>query len=606
MFSKLISVEQANSLDGLFYERLQLTPESVAYTQYDKKQAQWLDSTWADISLEIAKWRLALMQENLNPGERVALLIKNSKEWVVFDQAALSLGLVVVPLYLDDRPDNIAYILDDANVKLICIQEPRLWKRLKQAFNDNENQIKSLQRILLFEGELDDSSQDDRLKLIHKWLPEKGDLWSKREADKHDLATIVYTSGTTGKPKGVMLSHHNILSTAHATASQFNLTNDKEVFLSFLPLSHTFERTLGYYLPIMADCQVCYSQSIQQLASEILLHRPTVLISVPRIYEQIYNKITDNLKKSSWTKRQLFSLTLHVGWKVFLSKQQYQTNTFCLHCFLWPILKRIVANKVIDKFGGRLHIAASGGAAIPYPVAKMFLSLGLNLLQGYGLTETSPVVSFNRSDINDPKSIGQPLDCVDIKLSEQNELLVKSPGLMLGYWNNHSATANVIDSDGWFHTGDQAVIDVNSDIITLTGRIKDILVMSNGEKIPPADIENSINLDDWFEQSLLIGEGQAFLSAIIVFKAEAWTKLAKSLNLDPFDKANLHDKKVHQQVVNRLKNVLHDFPGYAKIRRVILSLDPWTIENELITPTLKVKRLKVIELFKNDIDKIYS
>ncbi|MBF0264866.1 MAG: long-chain fatty acid--CoA ligase [Gammaproteobacteria bacterium] len=606
MSSNIISVEQANTLDGLFLERLQLTPDNIAYSQFDKSSQQWIEASWTQISDRIAQWQGALAQEQLVAGDRVALMLKNSIEWVIFDQAALSLGLVVVPLYLDDRPDNIAYILDDANVKLLCIQEQRLWKRLKQAFVENKNPIKSLSRVVLLEKSIDKNSEDERLYLVDDWLPKDYQLLSEREADKHDLATIVYTSGTTGKPKGVMLSHHNILSVAYATATQFFLSFDKEVFLSFLPLSHTLERTLGYYLPVMVGAKVCYSQSVQQLASELLLHKPTILISVPRIYEQIYGKIHAQLNKSSWVKRSLFALTISVGWQVFLRKQNHHQIRLCPTCLLWPVLKSLVADKVLAKFGGQLRIAASGGAAIPFPVSKLFLSLGLNLLQGYGLTETSPVVSFNRSEQNVPRSIGQPLDCIDVKLGDNNELLVKSPGLMLGYWNNHSATTQVIDNDGWFHTGDQASIDSQTDIITLTGRIKDILVMSNGEKIPPSDIENTIVIDQWFDQALLIGEGEAFLSAVLVFNAEAWTSLAKSINLDPFDKKNLEHKKIHQQAVQRLKILLHDFPGYAKIRRVILSLEPWTIENGLITPTLKVKRVKVIELYQKQIEAIYQ
>ena len=232
--------------------------------------------------------------------------------------------------------------------------------------------------------------------------------------------------------------------------------------------------------------------------------------------------------------------------------------------------------------------------------------MGLNVIQGYGLTETSPLVSFNPIEDNDPRSIGKTIDSVDVKLGFNDELLIKSPGVMMGYWNNHSATAQVIDSDGWFHSGDQARIDPISGHIYITGRIKDILIMSNGEKIPPGDIENTINLDDWFEQSLLIGEGEAFLSAILVFNAQAWASLANEQGLDAFNKSHLLDKRIHSLVVQRLKTILHDFPGYAKIRRVILSLQPWTVENKLLTPTLKVKRVNVLELYKEQLDRIYN
>jgi len=596
----IISPEKAQTLDGLFYERAAMTPDKVAYVQYDRKKQQWLKTSWNEMSHLIAHWQTAMRQENMDAGDRVAILLKNSKEWVIFDQAALGLGLVTVPLYLDDRPDNIAYILEEAAVKLLVVQEQRIWKKIK----DNCQKIKSLQRIVLLDViEASLELDDERLTTLSDWLPEQEHVLHKREANSGDLASIVYTSGTTGRPKGVMLSHANILAIAHGTAENIRVL-DSDTLLSFLPLSHTFERTVGYYLPVMAGCTVTFSHSIQQLANELVLHKPTILISVPRIFEQIYSKIENGLKTVPIYKRLLFRLAIRIGWNRFLLEQG--RKTFCLSCFFWPIFKKLVGNKVKDKFGGQIRIAATGGAAIPFDVAKTFLSLGINVLQGYGLTETSPVVSFNKMEDNDPRSIGQALNSVSVKLGEENELLIKGPGVMMGYWNNHAATAAVIDADGWFYSGDQAHIDPETQHIYITGRIKDILIMSNGEKIPPLDIENAIVLDEWFEQALLLGEGQAYLSAVLVFNAEYWTKLAKQNQLDPFDMGNLNNKKIHQQVINHLKQVLHDFPGYAKIRKVILSVEPWTVENEMLTPTLKVKRPVVIKAFEKEIEKIYS
>jgi len=330
-------------------------------------------------------------------------------------------------------------------------------------------------------------------------------------------------------------------------------------------------------------------------------------LQYPVIFEQIYNKIYEQLKKAPIHKRFLFQLTVNVGWKIFLAQQQNQSlSKFSSTALLWPVLKHLVADKVLKKFGGQLRIAASGGAAIPFDVSKTFLSLGLNILQGYGLTETSPVVSFNRLNNNNPRSIGQAIDCVELKLGDNDELFIKSPGVMLGYWNNHSATSAIIDSEGWLHSGDQAKIDEKTGHVFITGRIKDILVMSNGEKIPPADIENTIIMDECFDQALLIGEGEAFLGAILVFNPLLWASVCKKSALDPFDKENLKNKKIHSLVLAKLKKLLHNFPGYAKIRRVILTLEPWTIENELLTPTLKNKRNNIITLFKKNIEDIYK
>lgn len=616
----IITQQQAGTLDGLFYERTMRSADDVAYTQYNKQQKLWQDSTWNEMAILVGQWQKSIAEENLQTGDRIAILMKNSKEWIAIDQAALGLGLVVVPLYLEDRPDNIAYILDDAAVKLLFVQDISQWGRLRESCLGN----KVLQGVVLIDAHVDQlTDEEDSIAVVSTmddWLSEQGHVLHKRDGDPHKLATIVYTSGTTGKPKGVMLNHANILSTAEPSAQGLKIRKD-DVFLSFLPMSHTFERSLGYYLTLMVGCRVAFARSVQQLANDMLTIKPTLLISVPRIYERIYAQIEAKLLsvsplkrslfkssveqtwlKGSPIKRALFNLTVYVGWQRFLYQQK--RSAFCFSCLLWPLMKHLVADKIMQKFGGRLRIAATGGAAIPFSVAKTFIGLGLTLIQGYGLTETSPVASFNRLDENDPRSIGHPLEGIEMEIGEHEELLIKSPGVMMGYWNNHVATAQVIDSDGWFHSGDQARIDDKTGHIYITGRLKDILIMSNGEKIPPTDIENTIVMDSQFDHALLLGEGQPYLSAILVLNSEAWVHIAEKNKRDPFDKNNLQDKAIKNQIVRYLRTVLHDFPGYAKIRKVILTLDPWTVENDLLTPTLKVKRAKVLELFKDEIEKM--
>lgn len=600
-----ISIEQAGTLDGLFYERTMRSADDVAYIQYNKQKKQdiakaWEETTWNDMAILVGRWQKAISNENLENGDRVAILMKNCKEWIAVDQATLGLGLVVVPLYLEDRPDNIAYILKDAAVKLLVIQDISQWNRLRESCADNE----FLKRVILVDTTSDKLEDEaEVVTSVQQWLPEQGHVLHKRDGNPTELATIVYTSGTTGKPKGVMLSHKNILSIASPSAKGLKI-KASDLFLSFLPMSHTFERSLGYYLTVMVGCRVAFARSIQLLADDLVTIKPTLLISVPRIYERVYAKIESTLLKGSPAKRALFKLTVQVGWNRFLYQQK--RSSVCLSCLLWPVLKRIVADKVMQKFGGNLRLAATGGAAIPFPVAKTFTGLGLTLIQGYGLTETSPVATFNRIENNDPRSIGHPLDGIELKIGPSDELLIKSPGVMMGYWNNHAATAQVIDSEGWFHSGDQARIDEKTGHVYITGRLKDILIMSNGEKIPPTDIENTLVMDPLFENALLLGEGEAYLGAIIVLNSEEWVLIAQQNKLDPFDKENLQSKAVHNQIVRHLRTVLHDFPGYAKIRKVVLTVDPWTVENNILTPTLKVKRPKVLELFKKEIKEIYK
>ncbi|HET8807239.1 MAG TPA: long-chain fatty acid--CoA ligase [Methylophaga sp.] len=595
--SNYISPETAGSLPGLLFERLRRSPKQTAYQFFDASSNTWQKLNWHQVGFEVARWQQALLAENLQAGDRVALNLRNCKEWVFFDQAALSLGLIVVPLYPDDRPDNMAFILEDADVKLVLLHSGRQWQLLKAALSEHHG----LKKVILLNpdqadhGEITTVSSDDFLRQPTRPL-------QQTPVDGHKLASIIYTSGTTGRPKGVMLSHHNMLAVAHGSLQFFEIFPDDE-FLSFLPLSHTLERTGGYYLPIMAGASVAYARSIASLAEDMQQVQPTILIAVPRIFERIHDRMQQQLSQQSIIKRLIFKLTVNTGWQRF--QWQQGRRRWSPQQLLWPLLSKLVINKFQQRLGGKLRLAVSGGAALPGYAARLFIGLQLNLLQGYGLTETSPVISVNPPDRNDPASVGLPIKGVRVKIGEQQELLVKGPGNMLGYWNNHKATAQTIDPQGWLHTGDQARIGDNGHIY-ITGRIKDILVLSNGEKVPPADIEAAILSNALFEQALVVGEGHSHLAAVLVFDGERWPELAQSLGLDPMQNSSLDDKKLHQYIIKLLRQSLHEFPAYARIRRVSLSLQPWTIENGLLTPTLKVKRSAVMARYQQEISALFN
>jgi len=596
----IISTEIAGTLDGLLYQRVRRSPDRTAYRSYDEADRQWRDITWGEVGAAVSRWQAALASEALLPGDRVAVHLRNSKEWVFFDQAALSCGLVTVPLYTDDRPDNVAYITSDSAVKVLLVQDAAQWKRLAPALTGQEQ----LQRVLILKPPKTspmDLLQDERVRFVDDWLPAEPGPLTLRNGDPHALASIVYTSGTTGRPKGVMLSHHNMLSVAHAALTMIDAYQE-DLFLSFLPLSHTLERTAGYYLPVMSGSAVAYARSVAHLADDLLHIRPTVLIAVPRIFERVFARIQGQMDKQSRLKRGLFNLTTAVGWHRF--EREQRRARWHPRLLLWPVLRRLVAGRVTEKLGGRLRIAVSGGAALSMPVAKTFIGLGVPILQGYGLTETSPVISVNVPEDNEPGSVGVPLNGVEVRIGEQDELLVKTPGMMLGYWNNHAATTEVIDAEGWLHTGDQARIENGH--IYITGRIKDILVMSNGEKIPPMDMELAISLLPSVDQALVIGEGESFLAAILVLNPDEWPRLAKRFGLNVDDVQSLADEKLQAWLLKQIKGCLKDFPGYAKVRRVILTLDPWTVDNGLQTPTLKVKRARVLEKFADRIRALYA
>lgn len=594
---KNLTAEEAGTLDGLFRARIGSTPDKVAYRYFDKATQEWRETSWEGMGREVARWQAGLSSLNLEPGDRVALSLKNSLEWVIFEQAALGLGLIVVPLYTDDRPDNISFIIEDAGIKLLLLQNLKRWKRLAPALNEQP----TLQNVVLLEDGCDEFiDEDGRLVCSDTLVPPGEFLLQGHPSEPHSLATIVYTSGTTGRPKGVMLSHYNILSIADSALSMAPFYNTDE-FLSFLPLSHTLERTAGYYLPMMAGATVSFARTVTQLAEDLQTVRPTVLISVPRIYERIYTRIANQLAKGPAYKRWLFHTAIAVGWHHFERRQG--RRRWGPKLLLHPLLKSLVGDKISQRLGGRLRFAISGGAALSREIAHTFLGLGIPILQGYGLTETSPVISVNLPDDNDPASVGVPLRDIKVRLGHDHELQVQSPGVMLGYWNNHKATAEMIDNDGWLSTGDQAHIEKNH--IYITGRIKDILVLSNGEKVPPADMEMAIAFDTLFEQVMVIGEGHAYLSALIVLNAEQWPALAQSCGVDPMAAKSLTDKQVTGEVMRRITQQLRDFPGYAKIRKVYLTLEPWSVENGLLTPTLKIKRNKVMEQLRPEIEKLY-
>jgi long-chain acyl-CoA synthetase len=589
----LIPADAAVTLDGLFRERAKRTPDLVAYREYVEQHGNWRDYTWAQIDRQVARWQAALEKDGLKPGDRVAVMLKNSPEWVIYDQAALGLGLVVVPLYTQDRPDNVAYIIADAGCKVLLIDGPEQWS----AFSDVKGQLGSLVRIVAVKPVPD--SGEPRLASLAEWLPAEGGETRHLPRDPKALATIVYTSGTTGRPKGVMLSHHNILSNAESACSVLVAGHD-DVFLSFLPLSHTFERTCGYYLTIMTGSQVTYSRGIPQLAEDLQAIRPTMLISVPRIYERVYGRIRAALDEGPPTKKKLFLLTVDVGYARFEHAQG--RGPWKASFLLWPLLHALVAKKVLARLGGNMRAAISGGAALPPEISRVFLGLGLTVLQGFGMTETSPIASANSPDDNVPASVGKAIPGVQLRIGESSALLIKGPNVMLGYWNNPDATRAILGPDGWLNSGDTARIDERGHVY-ITGRLKEIIVLSNGEKVPPVDMETAIMRDSLFEQVMLLGEGKPFLSVVAVLNADTWKKVAAEAGLEP---ANVRAKAVEDLVLKRIAVQLKEFPGYAQVRRVTLVAEPWTIENGLLTPTLKLKRAKVMEKFNAEVDGMYA
>ena len=589
---EIITVKEAKTLAGLFRERNRRTPDDIAYRFYDALNEVWADYSWKAMAREVARWQAALIKEKLKPGDRVAIMARNSRFWVIFDQAALGLGLVTVPLFNEDRVDNVEFILEHAGVKLLIIGGVSQWDRLK----DRAKEFRTLKSIISI-GPIAETNEFNVLSLAN-WLPSEWGEIQENDGDSSDLASIVYTSGTTGRPKGVMLTHLNILSDA-GNGLEAVQVRSSDVFLSFLPLSHTLERTVGYYLPMMAGATVAHCRSILDLADDIKVIKPTVIISVPRIYERIYVRVKEGLKKRPKYIQKIFSLAEKVGWDYFNYQQGRGKKQ--LSFILWPVLRRMIADKIKATLGGNLRIAISGGAALSPEVSKLFVGFGVPVLQGYGLTEASPVVSVNRLEANIPASIGPPLPGVSVNLDENSELLVRGDNIMLGYWKDELATQTAIDPDGWLHTGDKARIE--DGYIYITGRLKEIIVMATGEKVSPIDMELAIVTDNLFDQIMVIGESRPYITAIAVMSKEDLDEFLenKTSTIQP-----INEEVIEGLLLERVAQKMAAFPDYAQIKRLAITTEPWTVDNGLLTPTLKLKRGNIHKKYAQEIENLYE
>ena len=554
-------IEQAKNVSDIFRQRLADSGNKRAYRQFES--GQWRDISWNEFGAYVARWQQALRNEGLKAGDRVAICLKNSIEWAAFDQAAGGLDLVTVPLFYNDRPDNMAWCMNDAGARFLLIGDGSLWPEIAKSAT-------TLERVVCTENSCD----DERVSLLKDWLPETSGEPSFSDADADQLFTLVYTSGTTGRPKGVMLSHGNIIEDTLALTHACPEVNQQDRFLSFLPLSHMLERTVGYYVSIIVDAQVIFARSVLDLAEDMVSQKPTIMVCVPRIFERVYGKVQEGLSASN-VKRTLFESAVATGWRRFQKKSRWYD------VFLFPILDLLVGKKLRGRLGGNIRYILLGGAPMAPHLFETFIGLGLNFLHGYGLTETSPAISFNRAHDNDPFSVGKPLEGVQIKTADNNELLVKGPIVMQGYWNNEKATSDAIDSDGWFHTGD--VVDIRKGRIYITDRVKDIIVMSNGEKVAPGDVEQAIQSDPVFEQVMLVGEAKPRLTLICV---------SQNANVD--------------ELIERANARLSKFPGYAKIDNITVVSEPWTVENGLLTPTMKLKRNVMEQRFASEIEAMYQ
>jgi len=548
------------------------------------------DGSWQSCSriraqqavLRVAAW---LESMGIKPGDRVGILGHNSPEWFIADFAILRLGAVTVPAYFTDPPEAVRYVFDDADVSVIFVEEGEQQDKLKgvdKPFIAFHGESESIAAIAL------DEDWDNRLEAS---CP-----------DRQQLATLIYTSGTTGHPKGVMLTHGNLLADVAAGIGGVPVFPD-DLFLSFLPASHAFERTVGHFLPTACGSEIAYAEAVTTLLRDMPEVQPTIMISVPRLYEKIYAGVQAKLAAGPGIKRKLFNLAQKLGMERFELRQQGKDLTG-LKAVLWGLLDKLVNAKLREKMGGNIRSFISGGAALHPDIARFLLAADITVLPGYGLTETSPVLTVNREGAIKPESVGPALPGVEFKMLDDGELLVKGPVLMQGYWKNPKATAEAIDADGWLHTGDIVEID-HEGYVTIVDRKKEIMVLSNGENVPPAVIEQHLNQDPCFLQSMVIADNRPYVAALVVPDEEAMAKVWRLEKRQKLPANWRENQAVAAWLLKRMHNDENDLSSYMQVKRFALIDAEWTQNDGFLTPTLKLKRRKIFEANEVLIESLY-
>lgn len=602
---RIKALDVLTTLPELLTHHLTVRPDDVAYKVYDNASKSWKDLTFKNVYDQVHAWRHAFAaRSELVRGDRVAMLLPNCPEAVFFDLSALSNTLVPVPLHAIDTPKSSAFILNDSGAKVLVTNKLLKWKQIREAAETPEIRLV----VITDDKDCDDLEAPIPVMTKETFLKLGETSQLPKEAPKAtDLAALVYTSGTTGNPKGVMLTHRNVISNIQGVLKNLQ-PSGHETFLSFLPLSHTFERTTSYYLALGLGYTTAFNRSIANLQADFREIRPTVLMSVPRVYEMIYAKLQDGLAKKSKFVRYLFDWAVEVGWRRFCRENGLPVESSSrawLDPFVAGFLDKKVGSQLRAVFGDRIHLYISGGAALSPAVARTFFALGVPIYQGYGMTETSPIISVNKVGHNHPNTVGPALPNIEVRLGEGDELQVRGPTVMKGYWNREEATKAIFTEDGWLRTGDVCTIYPDGNI-RITGRIKEIIVTSTGEKVPPADLESAITSDRLFSQCMVVADDRPFIAAVAVVNPDEFKTVCGELGLEPTKPESLQDPAFRKAALKRIKTATAGFPNYGVPRQVHCTLDAWTIDNGLLTPTLKMKRNLIRQRYTAEINALYD
>ena len=542
-----------------------------------KRSGQWVSMSWQEAADQVLKVSTNLVHAGIQPGDRVVLLAENRPEWAIFNLAIMHMGGIVVPAYTTHTEIDLRHIIDLCEPVAAIISTSTLTDRLFHSISESQR--------LKYVWSEDGTEAPANLALLSKsWaeLEETPRTPAQRyKASVDDTCCLIFTSGTSGFPKAAMLTHKSIGANVDAAISilqKFNFGNHDR-FLSFLPLAHSYEHTAGLHMPISMGAEIWFCEATDKLQQYLPEVCPTVATAVPRLYDLLYNRINAQLKTASPLKQSLFRKTLELGKKRFNGVRLSPLDTI-----LDKFLDKMVRDKVRARFGGKIRYFISGGAALNPDVGEFFTALGVGIIQGYGQTEASPLISVNSPDWIKIDSVGRSFEGVDVELGEDHELLVRGDCLMKGYWNDDHATASTI-IDGWLHTGDLATIDEDG-FIRITGRKKDLIVTSGGENVSPSKIETLLSSQEEIEQAVVFGDGKPWLGAVII----------------PNHEASPHDHKQLEAAIKRVNDVLN---SSEKVRKYVVQQEPCTTENGLLTPTQKVKRWRVLELNKREIEALY-
>ncbi|MEW6701649.1 MAG: long-chain fatty acid--CoA ligase [Bacteroidota bacterium] len=571
-----------------------------------KVNDQWVSYKYDEVYRDTENFALGLAAMGVKRGDKVAIIAENRPEWVYADMAILGLGGVDVPLYPISTAETIEFILNNSeSVGIVVSNKFHLNKVLKI-----RNNCRQLRFIVVMNPE-DKGNEKDVYSFSE--VQSKGLEFRKNDPNyfeescklcrENELCTIIYTSGTTGEPKGVMLTHKNIVSNIKAAHEIFSI-DENDIFLSFLPLCHIFERMAGYYTAFSCGGIIAYAESIEKIASNMEDIKPTIMTAVPRLFERMYSKIKRNVESQPEKKQKIFNWAIELGKEYQIAKKSGHTVPIFL-TIKYKLADKLVFHKLREKTGGRLRFFISGGAALARELGQFFEAAGILIIEGYGLTESSPVIAANR--VNDYKfgTVGKPLPGVEIKIAKDGEILAYGPNIMQGYYKNRRETEETI-KDGWLHTGDIGVFDAEGFLI-ITDRKKHLFKTSGGKYIAPTPIENMFLASKYIDQFILIGDRRMFVSALIVPDFEALKEYADANRIAyKNDDELVNMKQIYELLDKELDQFQKKLANFERVRKFAILDKPFTIEGGELTPSLKLKRKVIEERYKDLIEDMYK